>query len=311
MTIEGAQLTESTMNASLPPPADSPIPPDSIDTMCMLLNNDPASGDHDNDKPPEPKVARSIALAILSRISRLLGDSIDSCLHRILPTEAALLTSFSPTTHRLTTSPATQASNPVYESLLVAWGQNSLTNLRNASKQGFVHGIPVISVIRPSCLALLEALASWPSDQTRISLLESADTLMDDFLSSAAAGFYPLPWPLESLEPFQRLVGIILQDSGKENMTPSREYATGAAAYGLSVDALATSTVAKSELFLYFARSTAVALMDWFGLESRFSWCRPQGLVTVDLQTRETHDFRKKILTTRNLPTLYSTVLQQ
>ncbi|VDL97981.1 unnamed protein product [Schistocephalus solidus] len=242
MSTEGVCLTESTMNVSLPPPADSPLPPDSFDTMCMLLKNDAAEEDRDSDEPLQPKVARSIALAILSRISRLLGDSIDSCLRRLLPTHTALLTSLSTTTPCLTTSPATQASDAVYDTLLVAWGQNSLANLRNANKQGFVNGIPVVSVIRPSSLALLEALASWPSDQARISLLESADTLMDDFLSSAAAGFYHLPWSLELLEPFQRLIGMILKEPGKENITPLHR--GDDAAY---VNALATSTVAKSD----------------------------------------------------------------
>ncbi|KAL7054457.1 hypothetical protein AAHC03_026033 [Spirometra sp. Aus1] len=250
MSAEGSRFTESTMNVSLVPPADSPLPPDSFDTMCMLLKNDPveeAKEDRDSGEPPVSEVARNIALAILSRISRLLGDNIDNCLRRLLPTEAALpMTSFPPTTHRPTTSPGAQASpGAVYDTLLLAWGQNSLTNLRNVSKQGFVNGIPLVSVIRPSSLALLEALASWPGDQARISLLESVDTLMDDFLSSATAGFYPLPWPSELLEPFQRLVGMILQEPGKENMTPPHR-GCATAAHELSVNALATSTVAKS-----------------------------------------------------------------
>ncbi|KAL7059221.1 hypothetical protein AAHC03_013287 [Spirometra sp. Aus1] len=250
MSAEGSRFTESTMNMSLVPPADSPLPPDSFDTMCMLLKNDPveeAKEDRDSGEPPVSEVARNIALAILSRISRLLGDNIDNCLRRLLPTEAALpMTSFPPTTHRPTTSPGAQASpGAVYDTLLLAWGENSLTNLRNVSKQGFVNGIPLVSVIRPSSLALLEALASWPGDQARISLLESVDTLMEDFLSSATAGFYPLPWPSELLEPFQRLVGMILQEPGKENMTPPHR-GCATAAHELSVNALATSTVAKS-----------------------------------------------------------------
>uniref|UniRef100_A0A0V0J2J3 Uncharacterized protein n=2 Tax=Schistocephalus solidus TaxID=70667 RepID=A0A0V0J2J3_SCHSO len=65
---------------------------------------------------------------------------------------------------------------------------------------------------------------------------------MDDFLSSAAAGFYHLPWSLELLEPFQRLIGMILKEPGKENITPLHH--GDDAAY---VNALATSTVAKSD----------------------------------------------------------------
>nr|VZI09469.1 unnamed protein product [Spirometra erinaceieuropaei] len=137
MSAEGSCLTEPTMNVSLVPPADSPLPPDSFDTMCMLLKNDPveeAKEDRDSGEPPVSEVARNIALAILSRISHLLGDNIDNCLRRLLPTEAALpMTSFPPTTHRPTTSPGAQASpGAVYDTLLLAWGQNSLTNLRNS-----------------------------------------------------------------------------------------------------------------------------------------------------------------------------------
>ncbi|VDK31734.1 unnamed protein product [Taenia asiatica] len=144
----------------------------------------------------DTKTARSITLAILSRIARLLGISLDELLTALLPLSSA---SFE------TTQPSPRCER------LVEWGRIVHANLTQTDENGFVEGIPVSRVVKSSALAYLHALADWPTKANRVQLLEESVAVMDDFLTTASTGFLILPSQRsKKTHHFLRLVKFIL-----------------------------------------------------------------------------------------------------
>ncbi|KAL5969778.1 hypothetical protein TSMEX_002391 [Taenia solium] len=126
----------------------------------------------------DTKTARSITLAVLSRIARLLGISFDELLTALLPLSSA--------------SFETTQSGPRCERL-VEWGRIVHANLTQTDENGFVEGIPISRVVKSSALAYMHALAEWPTKANRVQLLEESVAVMDDFLTTASTGFLILP----------------------------------------------------------------------------------------------------------------------
>ncbi|CDS37263.1 conserved hypothetical protein [Echinococcus multilocularis] len=147
-------------------------------------------------EPLDAKTARRIALAILSRIARLLDISLDELLTALLPLSSA--------------SFGTPQSSPRCERL-VEWGRMVHANLTQMDEKGFVEGIPVSHVVESSALAYLRALADWPTKANRVQLLEESVAVMDDFLITATTGF-PILQSQQSKKQhhFLRLVEFIL-----------------------------------------------------------------------------------------------------
>ncbi|EUB62689.1 hypothetical protein EGR_02485 [Echinococcus granulosus] len=147
-------------------------------------------------EPLDAKTARRIALAILSRIARLLDIGLDELLTALLPLSSA--------------SFGTPQSSPRCERL-VEWGRMVHANLTQMDEKGFVEGIPVSRVVESSALAYLRALADWPTKANRVQLLEESIAVMDDFLITASTGF-PILQSQQSKKQhhFLRLVEFIL-----------------------------------------------------------------------------------------------------
>ncbi len=138
----------------------SPNLNDSLDTLCMILNNNninfsksPMEEPQKENAQIKPKTARSIALAVLSRIARLLGIGIDSLLADILPSR-------NDTSQLSTDINASPAPKSIRDQLLVNWGRMAFLSLTDTNEHGFVSSVPVFTVVQPSALALLDALAS-------------------------------------------------------------------------------------------------------------------------------------------------------
>uniref|UniRef100_A0A5K3EXE6 PH domain-containing protein n=2 Tax=Mesocestoides corti TaxID=53468 RepID=A0A5K3EXE6_MESCO len=179
---------------------------DSLNTTCMVKNNSDSQVAFSNKiGPVEPKTARSISIAVLSRIARHLCISLDALLADILPPPSA--------------SESHLSSGPQHQ-CLVDLGRMAYINLTQTTEHGFVSGVSILDVVQPFALALLGALASWPTKTNRRQLLDESSNLIEDFLSSATDGF-----PILSQSTQEHVLHLIefilnLYDS-KENLVDS------------------------------------------------------------------------------------------
>ncbi|VDM31764.1 unnamed protein product [Hydatigera taeniaeformis] len=147
-------------------------------------------------EPLNVKTARSIALAVLSRIARLLSITLNELLTALLP---------------LSSSSFGMLQSSLRCEWLVEWGRMIHGNIIRTDANGFVEGIPVGRVVKSSALAYLRALADWPTKANRVQLLEESGALMVDFLTTASTGFFILQSQQSGKTlHFMRLVELIL-----------------------------------------------------------------------------------------------------
>lgn len=100
------------------------------------------------------KIVRCTALAVLSRIARLLSVSVDDILSYLL----------------ISQSVDTLFSSP-HSEMLTQWGLAIHANISQTGKSGFIEGIPVRQVVQPSALAYLSAFGECESRLNLFSLI--------------------------------------------------------------------------------------------------------------------------------------------
>lgn len=136
----------------------SPRYASSVDTAFLMQANESISALHtdtmESDVETElyPSVARRVAIAVFLKISRLLGIDLNTMLRNIYSQK-----------HNQSDTPISTPPAYAWDRQLLDWGQVAYKNISLKNDQGFVLGVPALSVVQTSGIAFLDALVHCKS----------------------------------------------------------------------------------------------------------------------------------------------------